>query len=162
MSHAPNHIVLESANVARSTRIPVHVDSVTVLGWAVHGDGHAATYEQVTSAPSHAYTFTSADGAIWERVGPIPGIANKGDAAATLSSPSPRTQFWITTLTEDRAVTLATAGFVAGDRFRIVRTAAGAFNLNVGTGPLKALAANTWCEVEFNGTAWALVAYGAL
>jgi hypothetical protein len=62
----------------------------------------------------------------------------------------------------DRQVTLATSGVHANSRFRITRTGGGAFNLNVGTGPLKALATDTWCEVTFNGSAWFLSAYGAL
>ena len=88
--------------------------------------------------------------------------ADNGDAAATLyPGRFATTQRWDTTLTADRAVTLSTEAW-NGARFRIVRTGSGAFNLNVGTGPLKALAANTWADVEFNGTAWALTAYGAL
>ncbi|RWN51925.1 hypothetical protein [Mesorhizobium sp.] len=66
------------------------------------------------------------------------------------------------TLTADRAVTLSTTGAFAGMKFRITRTGGGAFNLNVGTGPLKALATNTWAEFSYNGTAWYLAAYGAL
>jgi hypothetical protein len=41
-------------------------------------------------------------------------------------------------------------------------TATGAFNLNVGTGPLKALAVGQWCEVEYDGTAWFLSQFGSL
>lgn len=66
------------------------------------------------------------------------------------------------TLTADRAVTLATSDVPAGAWLRITRTGTGAFNLNIGSGPLKALALNTWCEVVFNGSAWVLTAYGAL
>lgn len=66
------------------------------------------------------------------------------------------------TLTADRAVTLSTTGAVVDQKFRITRTGAGAFNLNVGTGPLKALITNTWAEFVFDGTAWYLAAYGAL
>lgn len=66
------------------------------------------------------------------------------------------------TLTANRAVTLSTTGARAGHRFRITRTGSGAFNLNVGTGPLKALIQNTWCEVVYDGSAWYLSAYGAL
>lgn len=66
------------------------------------------------------------------------------------------------TLTADRAVTLSTTGAVVDQKFRITRTGAGAFNLNVGTGPLKALITNTWAEFVFDGTAWYLSAYGAL
>lgn len=64
----------------------------------------------------------------------------------------------------DRSVTLSTTGAAAGMRKRVVRTAAstGAFNLNVGTGPLKALATGQWCEVVFDGTAWQLTAFGSL
>ena len=92
--------------------------------------------------------------------------ADKGDAAATLSvGVSETTQVWGTALTADRAVTLNTFGAKSGDRFRIVRTAAatGAFNLNVGTGPLKAMGtAGSFSDVEYNGTAWVLTAYGTL
>lgn len=66
------------------------------------------------------------------------------------------------TLTADRAVTLSTTGAYAGLSFRITRTGAGAFNLNVGTGPLKALATGTWGEFVYDGSAWYLAAYGAL
>lgn len=91
--------------------------------------------------------------------------ADNGNAAATLTvGTSATTQPWNTPLTVDRAVTLSTTGAVNGSKFRIVRTAAatGAFNLNVGTGPLKALVAGTWCDVEYNGSAWMLTAYGTL
>lgn len=92
--------------------------------------------------------------------------ADKGDAAATLAVGSSETvSVWNTPLTADRAVTLNTYGAKNGDRLRIVRASAatGAFNLNVGTGPLKAMGtAGSFCEVDYNGTAWILTAYGAL
>jgi hypothetical protein len=89
--------------------------------------------------------------------------ADKGNAAATLTpGTSEHTNLWATELTADRAVTLATSTALNGSKFRIVRTAAGAFNLNVGTGPLKALGIGEWCDVEYNGSAWMLTAYGAL
>ena len=88
--------------------------------------------------------------------------ADNGDAAVTLTpGQSAPTQRWATTLTADRAVTLSTSSWT-GAKFRIVRTGGGAFNLNVGTGPLKALAANTWADVEFDGSAWVLTGYGSL
>lgn len=66
------------------------------------------------------------------------------------------------TLTANRAVTLSTTGARAGARFKITRTGSGAFNLQIGTGPLKNLIQNTWCEVVFDGSAWYLAQYGAL
>ena len=89
--------------------------------------------------------------------------ADRGDAAATLvwGVDSP-TQRWATTLTADRAVTLSTAGTHNGATWHIVRSAGGAFNLNVGTGPLKAMPASSWARFTFNGSAWMLVAYGTL
>jgi hypothetical protein len=88
-------------------------------------------------------------------------------ATVTLqASLSATTNIWATELTAHRTVTLSTLGLGtnSGARFRIVRkaTATGAFNLNVGTGPLKALAVGQWCEVEYDGAAWALTAAGAL
>lgn len=91
--------------------------------------------------------------------------ADKGDAAATLTvGTSEQTARWASPLTADRAVALSTTGAYSGATFEIVRqaTATGAFNLNVGTGPLKALAAGQWCVVKHNGSAWMLTAFGSL
>lgn len=91
--------------------------------------------------------------------------SDRGNAAATLiNGQDAQTQVWATALTADRAVTLSSTYAYRGAKFRIVRTAAstGAFNLNVGTGPLKALTAGQWCEVEHDGTAWFLSAFGSL
>ena len=93
------------------------------------------------------------------------GITTRGDADASVT---PRvqsnTQVWSAPLTANRAVTLDVSSSIRGDRLRVVRTAAstGAFSLNVGTGPLKALATGQWCEVEYDGSAWVLIAYGSL
>lgn len=118
----------------------------------------------------HYYTFTrsglwrlvsTSDLDLYERLSII------GDAAATLTyGTSAPTNVWVTPLTADRAVTLATAGLQGGETFHIVRSAAatGAFNLNVGTGPLKALAAGQWCDVKYSASsaAWMLVRFGSL
>lgn len=66
------------------------------------------------------------------------------------------------TLTAARTITLATTNAVRGSTLRVTRTGGGAFALNVGTGPLKALQTNQWCEVTFDGAAWYLSAYGTL
>ena len=66
------------------------------------------------------------------------------------------------TLTANRAVTLSTAGARSGQKINITRTGTGAFTLDVGTGPLKSLSTNQWCEVTFDGSAWYLSRYGAL
>lgn len=58
------------------------------------------------------------------------------------------------TLTAARAVTLSTTNAVAGDEIMFRRTGSGAFNLNIGTGPLLALATNQWGVVRFDGSAW--------
>lgn len=98
---------------------------------------------------------------------PVAGVsADNGDAAATLSvGVSSTTQVWATALTADRSVTLNTFGAKNGDRFRILRksSATGAFNLNVGAGPLKAMGtAGSFADVEFDGSAWVLTAYGVI
>ena len=88
------------------------------------------------------------------------------DADTTLTvGTSRRICRYTTALTADRAVTLSTTNAVHGACFRIVRDSGctGAYNVNVGTGPLKALgSASTWCDVEFNGTSWVLTASGSL
>lgn len=92
--------------------------------------------------------------------------ADNGDNSVTLNAASSaKTQRWNTALTAARTISLDTTTIFKGAKFRIVREAGctGAFNLNVGTGPLKALTtAGTWCEVEYDGTAWRLTAAGSL
>jgi hypothetical protein len=102
----------------------------------------------------------------WRAIASCGVSADKGDAAATLTvGTDPVTNIWNTELTQDRAVTLSTTSAYNGAKFRVVRgaSATGAFNLNIGTGPLKALgSASTWAEVEYNGSAWVLTAAGSL
>lgn len=90
---------------------------------------------------------------------------DNGDAAKTLTvHKDAPIQRWATSLTADRAVTLSTTGARNGQKWRILRTptATGAFNLNVGTGPLKALAVGQWAEVVYDGAAWILEGSGSL
>lgn len=99
----------------------------------------------------------------------LPRLVTKGvqvlatDAGTTLGvKDDPEQLIHTGTLTADRAITLSTTGATLGDRFKITRTGSGAFNLTIGTGPLKSLVQNTWCEVTYDGSAWKLTAYGAL
>jgi hypothetical protein len=102
----------------------------------------------------------------WIPFGQVPfTFTNWADNNATLTPfASFTTNLWQSPLTANRTVTLSTTGAASGVKFRITRTAAstGAFNLNVGSGPLKALATGQWCDVEYDGVAWQLVAFGSL
>ncbi len=99
-------------------------------------------------------------------------VRDAGDAAATMVANATATSdidgtnlFYEAPITADRAVTLTVAGAYAGMKWRVTRevAASGAFNVNVGSGPLKALAAGgSWCDVTFDGTAWVLTAAGTL
>jgi hypothetical protein len=128
-----------------------------------------------TNEPTHASgAVVEADGYEWTFVSDVAGVLTPfgttvsqqtlaTDAAFTLTpASSPRFTRHTGTLTAHRAVTLTTTGAVAGTEFRITRTGGGAFNLNVGPGPLKALATNTWGSFVFDGTVYNLSAYGAL
>jgi hypothetical protein len=85
------------------------------------------------------------------------------DAVFTLTpATSPYHTLHTGTLTAARTVTLSATGATSGMTFRISRTGGGAFNLNVGTGPLIALATNRWCDVTFDGAAYYLSAFGSL
>lgn len=123
-------------------------------------------YLRSDGSATSGLTYINTDGGTtWAAITNNTVSADKGDAAATLTAgTSEQTNQWNTPITADRAVTLSTTGAVNGNKFRIVRTAAatGAFNLNVGTGPLKALTAGQWCDVEYNGSAWMLTAFGSL
>lgn len=89
--------------------------------------------------------------------------ADKGNAAFTAFHYSEQTILFNTPITADRAFSTPSANVKM--RFRVVRGAGatGAFNINVGTGPLKALgSAGTWCDIESNGTAFVLTGSGSL
>lgn len=93
--------------------------------------------------------------------------ADNGDASPTLTvATSERTQRWATTLTADRTATLSTTGAYTGARFRIVRTeaATGLFCLYVSaaSATIATLLLGQWCDVEYSGSAWIVVAKGDL
>lgn len=94
--------------------------------------------------------------------------ADNGDASVSLAvGTSERTQRWATVLTADRTATLGTATAYTGARFRITRTeaATGLFALfvsNTGTSTIATLARGQWCDVEFTGIVWIVVASGDL
>lgn len=93
--------------------------------------------------------------------------ADNGDASATLlAGTDPTVQIWNSPITGTRSVTLATSAAYNNAEFEIIRTAAatGAFNLNVGPGPLKALTAGTSCRVKYSSSlgAWLLSSYSTL
>ena len=94
----------------------------------------------------------------------VPGtFTNWGDSDATLSPlGSLGTNLWQSPLTANRTVTLSTTNAFSGCKFRVTRTAGstGAFTLTVGG--LKALSTGQWCDVEYTGTNWQLVAFGSL
>lgn len=101
------------------------------------------------------------NGVKWIRLNQT-GIATvSSDTAFTLTylTDAP-TQIHTGTLTADRLITLSTTNAVNGARFRVTRKGAGSFNLSVGG--LKNLATNTWCDVEYDGSAWVLTGYGSL
>jgi hypothetical protein len=92
-------------------------------------------------------------------------VAIFGDVNVTLQSRlSAPTSRFTAPLTTNRTVTLNTTGAIAGSKFRIVRDAlaTGASALNVGSGPLKALAVGQWCDVEYDGSSWFISAFGSL
>jgi hypothetical protein len=100
----------------------------------------------------------------WLAMGQTPYVYdNWGDINATLTPfASFTTNIWKSPLTANRTVTLSSTGAVSGVKFRVTRTAAstGAFTLDVGG--LKSLAAGQWCDVEWDGAAWVLTAFGSL
>lgn len=108
----------------------------------------------------------TSNGTVWTRENRgVATIASDAAAAFTWTYlTSAHTQYLNTPITAARAVALSTTNVPNGARARFARTSAatGAFNWNIGTGPLKALTLGTWCEVEFNGTAWVLTSQGNL
>lgn len=93
--------------------------------------------------------------------------ADNGDASANITvGASERTQRWATALTAERTADLQSTAVFSGARFRFERltSATGGFALSVKTGStvLARLAYGQWCDVEYTGTAWVVVARGDL
>lgn len=139
----------------------ISASSVPSSGTWVAGD------KCFNSAPGSGRVFgwvctTGGSPGTWQAFGILEGLtAYDANTPFTLTAgTSAPTAFAFGTLTADRAVSLA--GGFKGAKFRVTRTAGGAFNLNVGTGPLKALAASEWCDVEHDGSSWVLTAFGSL
>lgn len=118
-------------------------------------------------APAYRVCTTAGVGgtAVFTPAGVLPGLTDRVDQDITLTAGSSRPiQRYnpASPLTANRTVTLSTTGAWEGATFRIVRGSAGAFDLNVGSGPLKVLAVNQWCDVAYTGSTWVLTAYGSL
>jgi Pectate lyase superfamily protein len=107
-------------------------------------------------------TRTGGTGAIRSVVIAPPAVGtDRGDNSRTLTwGVDAATQRWSTTLTANRTITLSTTSAVNGARFRVRRLGGGAFTLDVGG--LKNLSISQWCDVEYDGSAWILSAYGTL
>lgn len=106
------------------------------------------------------YVLTPIDGKLSQQT--VVATAGAGVAFTLTPGTSPRNTLFTGTMTADKTVTLTTTSANAGGMLKITRTAAGAFNLLVGTGPLKSMPANSWAEFTYDGTAWYLSAYGLL
>jgi hypothetical protein len=103
----------------------------------------------------------------WMSLDSIAGTsADRGDASISISYGGDfPVQYFNTPLTAARTVTISTtAGVPVGYIFRVVRTSAatGASTLTVLSTPNKALALGNWCDIQWNGTNWVLIANGAL
>lgn len=88
---------------------------------------------------------------------------DRGDASVTLQVgvDAPQQRF-ATALTANRVVTLSAVDAFNGAQFRVTRTGLGAFTLDVGG--LKTIPSGVaaFVDVEHDGTAWRLTAYGTL
>lgn len=120
---------------------------------------------------TNARMFIKGDGADddegWRVLAERNVVTDSANAAQTITLAAKGPELRSTgTLTADRNWRLSASGAPKGARWRITRTGAGAFNLNIldnasGT-TLKALATNTWADFVFDGTNWLPSAYGAL
>lgn len=136
-------------------------------GGSADSSNNILSVARLTGASTADLTLPSSLGRVYAISGaPNTVNADAGDANFTVVAGGPTTVVYNTPITALRSVTLTTGLTMQnGDKARIVRTAncTGAFNINVGPGPLKALtAAGNWCEVEYNGAAWVLTASGTL
>ncbi len=158
-------LLLRSGQTTTSARIVGGTAPPTGGAWAL-GDIVINLAPGDIGRPSFWQCSTAGSPGIWIPIsfnGALGGGATTwGDVATTLTPQlSRQINIWITTLTADRTVTLSTSNIWPGCTFEIVRTAGGAFSLNVGAGPLKTLAVGEWCKVTWDGFNWRLTGFGS-
>lgn len=137
--------------------------SLLGVGATVSDSGSNNTITDVFNVSTAAFRKPTTNGRL---IYSVSVSADRGDSNQTITAGTDAPiQRWATALTADRTVTLSTTGAVNGDAFTVKRSGGdtgGPWNLNVGTGPLKALLAGEWCDVVYNGSAWELLRHGTL
>lgn len=158
-------------------RVVFPKDAATVDNWIEHaqcvtipsGADYRFSLMQIDVSASTLFSVDYLE--VYEIESPLASVNDgdtvtvRGDEGVSLvAGTDTKTQVFNTPLTAVRAVDLSATRTYNGASFKIVRTAAatGSDPLNVGTGPLKALAVGEWCEVTHNGSAWVLTAFGTL
>lgn len=63
---SPNTLVLPGASALRNTVVPASMRAVSLLGFALAGDGGGARYVRAQISATSPETITSQDGSIWE------------------------------------------------------------------------------------------------
>lgn len=122
------------------------------------GAGVAAVDAYIVRLAAHALGPRAGDRLIDQLVS-----ADRGDTSQTLTVGTDNSiQRWATALTANRIVTLSTTGATNGDKFRVVRTGLGAFNLDVGGLKTIVGALAAFVDVSYDGAAWRLTGYGTL
>lgn len=164
-----NRVIVDDPDVSDSVSFGVQVDGTGsgTLGAVTLKYGDASN-----AGAANAFSVRTATDRVMgipnRQVAGLSVSGTRGDVAVTLTVGSDaRIQRWTAALTVDRAVSLSATAALPAARFRILResTSTGAFNLNVNNQAgtlLKALAVSTWAEVEYDGSNWILVGYGAL
>lgn len=157
-----------SGSVSGNTLIAAETVSYGIYSINASGLSNVRIANNTIIGFTHPYELTQNTVTVPPPINPSVS-ADNGDASVTLASnSSDSTQVWNTPLTGVRTVTLNRTSdepnSTNGAKFRIVRTASatGASALNVGSGPLKALAVGQWCDVELRSNAWILTAFGSL
>jgi len=94
---------------------------------------------------------------------PRPLVQTYGDEDVTVNvTDNAETLRFNTALSTNRTVTLSATLAYNGAKFRVFRTAAATGASTLSVGGLKTLAVGQWCDVEHDGSAWRLTAFGSL
>lgn len=155
------------ADAGSDLMVTRYSDAGTFLGTALtiaRADGTTTVAGNVVADANNMRNLGSS-AAYWQRAyirNPVLGFRTvTGDANFTMTvGAEPYETLHSGTITADRTCTLSTTGAVSGDRFKLVRSGGGAFNISFGG--LKNLAQNTWAIATYNGSAWVLTGYGTL
>lgn len=118
--------------------------------------------DPIAAAAGATGTITVPTAAAWKTLRAPGGVSVRGDNDLTIGEGARAVQLFTAPLTAARTLTLSATGVETGRALRVARAAGATGAAGLSVNGLKILAAGQWCDVVFDGAAWAITGSGTL